>query len=154
MALILQIQNIKTQMYHICNFVAFSFYSEIIKNPDNLLTHLLLICFRPSKFEWAVMDFYNILWNFIFIFWCRYELLRYVICYKIICYDLNKLTIQTRQIETWVLFITGSFFHNFCWYYRQYIMNYEKIYIYIFPSINMLNKSYYFPALISMLNKN
>ena len=49
--LILQIQNIKTQMYHICNFVAFSFYSGIIKNPDNLLTHLLLICFRPSKFE-------------------------------------------------------------------------------------------------------
>lgn len=49
--LILQIQNIKTQMYHICNFVAFSFYSEIIDNPDNLLTHLLLICFRPSKFE-------------------------------------------------------------------------------------------------------
>jgi len=49
--LILQIQNIKTQMYHICHFVAFSFYSEIIENPDNLLTHLLLICFRPSKFE-------------------------------------------------------------------------------------------------------
>ena len=49
--LILQIQNIKTQMYHICHFVTFSFYSEIIDNPDNLLTHLLLICFRPSKFE-------------------------------------------------------------------------------------------------------
>ena len=87
MVLILKIQNIKTQMYHICNFVAFSFYSEIIENPDNLLTHLLLICFRPSKFEWAVMDFY-----------------------KIKCYDLNKLTIQTRQIETWALFIRGSFF--------------------------------------------
>ena len=87
MVLILQIQNIKTQMYHICHFVAFSFYSEIIENPDNLLTNLLLICSSPSKFEWAVMDFY-----------------------KIICYDLNKLTIRTRQIETWVLFITGSFF--------------------------------------------
>ena len=49
--LILQIQKIKTQMCHICNFVAFSLYSEIIENPDNLLTHLLLICFRPSKFE-------------------------------------------------------------------------------------------------------
>jgi len=49
--LILQIKNIKTQMYHICHFVAFSFYSEIIDNPDNLHTHLLLICFRPSKFE-------------------------------------------------------------------------------------------------------
>ena len=33
-------------------------------------------------------------------------------------------------------------------------MNYENIYIYIFPSINMLNKSYSLPTLISMLNKN
>jgi len=32
-------------------------------------------------------------------------------------------------------------------------MNYEKIYIYIIPSINMLNKSYSLPTLISMLNK-
>ncbi len=49
--LILQIQNIKTQMYLICHFVAFSFFSEIIYDPDNLLTHLSLICFSPSKFE-------------------------------------------------------------------------------------------------------
>ncbi len=48
--LILQIQNIKTQMYHM-SFRSFFFYSEIIENPDNLITHLLLICFRPSKFE-------------------------------------------------------------------------------------------------------
>jgi hypothetical protein len=33
-------------------------------------------------------------------------------------------------------------------------MNYEKIYIYIFPSINMLNTSYSLLTLINMLNKN